>query len=97
MADPKFNYKSPFDFDLSKLTVEEAKKRLLEMGIPTDTWENNEEYVKDGDKAQLPTFKFYAEMLTSIRDICQTQVDRDLKEIDHLQVKLHRLRKGGGV
>jgi len=89
-------YKSPFDFDLSKLTVEEAKERLRSMGLPTDSWVSNEEYVKEGDKAQLPTFKLYAEMLTQIRDICQDQVNRDLKEIDRLQVQLHRLKKGGG-
>lgn len=89
-------YQSPFDFDLSKMTVEQAKERLRGMGIDPDQWTSNEDYVKDGDKAQLPTFKLYADMLTQIRDICQGQVDRDLKEIDELNVKMRRLRKGGG-
>ena len=89
-------YKSPFDFDLSKMTVEEAEERLREMGFSPNTWTSNEEYVNDGEKAQLPTFKYYAEILTHIRDICQDQVNRDLNEINKLTVQLHRLRKGGG-
>ena len=99
MADPKekFKYRSPFDFDLSKMSVEEAKERLRAMGIEAGEWTDNHGRVKDGDKAQIPTFQLYAEMLTQIRDICQTQVDRDLNEIDMLNVKLRRLKKGGGA
>jgi len=89
-------YKSPFDFDLSKMTVEEAKERLRSMGINPGEWTDNEDRVKDGDQAQIPTFKMYADMLTEIRDICQGQVTRDLHEIDELNVKLRRLKKGGG-
>lgn len=99
MTDPKekFKYRSPFDFDLSKMSVEEAKERLRAMGIEPGSWTDNHGRVKDGDKAQIPTFKLYAEMLTQIRDICQTQVDRDLNEIDMLNVKLRRLKRGGGA
>ena len=97
MAGPEFKYKSPFDFDLSKMTVEEAKERLHEMGFPVDSWVDNEDYVTAGEKVQLPTFKYYAEMLTAIRDICEDQTKRDLQEIDKLQVQLQRLRKGGGT
>lgn len=98
MVDPKsqYKYKSPFDFDLSKMTVEEAKERLRAMGIEPGSWTDNYGKVKDGDQAQIPTFKMYADMLSQIRDICKTQVDRDLREIDELSVKLRRLKKGGG-
>jgi len=89
-------YKSPFDFNLADMTVEEAKEKLRGMGITPDSWENNEDYVKDGDQASIPTFNFYAEMLGEIRDICKGQVSRDLREIDELSVKLRRLKKGGG-
>lgn len=89
-------YKSPFDFDLSKMTVEEAKDRLRGMGFPVDEWISNEDRVKDGDKAQIPTFKHYAEILTKIRDLISDQTDRDLKEIDDLSYQLRRLRHGGG-
>lgn len=97
IGDKKYQYKSPFDFDLSKMTVEEAKERLREMGINTDSWESNEDYVKGGEKVQIPTFKMYADLLGQIRDICQDQVNRDINEIDKLQVQLARIRKGGGI
>ena len=90
-------YQSPFDFDVSKMTVEQVKERLRAAGLPIGEGVSNEDYVKGGEKVQLPTFKYYAEMLTAIRDICQDQANRDLKEIDSLQVQLQRLRKGGGV
>lgn len=96
MNERKYDYKSPFDFDLSKVTVEEAKERLRAQGINPDEWTSNEDYVKSGEKVQIPTFKMYAEMLTQIRDICQDQVNRDLKEVDRLYVQLNRLKKGGG-
>lgn len=89
-------YRTPFDFDLSKMTVEEAKERLRAMGIEPDTWTSNEDTVKAGEHAQLPTFKFYAEMLEQIRDICQDQVRHDVREIDDLNYQLRRLKRGGG-
>ena len=95
--DGRKRYTSPFDFDLSKMTIEQAKERLRAMGIEPGEWTDNEGRVKDGDQAQIPTFKFYAEMLGEIRDICQGQVSRDLREIDELAVKLRRLKKGGGA
>jgi hypothetical protein len=92
----KYEYRTPFDFDLTKMTVEEAEERLRAMGIEPGQWTDNENYVKEGDTAQLPTFGFYAEMLGHIRDICQTQVDHDVKEIDDLNYQLRRLKRGGG-
>ena len=94
--DERKRYRSPFDFDLSRMTVEEAEAKLRAMGIEPNSWTDNEGRVKDGDQAQIPTFKFYAEMLGEIRDICKGQVSRDLHEIDELSVKLRRLKKGGG-
>jgi hypothetical protein len=91
-----FRYRSPFDFDLSKMTVEEAKERLRAAGLPVNEWVDNEGHVKDGDKVQLPTLKFYADMLTKIGDIVRDQVDRDVKEIDDLNYQLRRLKHGGG-
>ena len=92
----RYRYRSPFDFDLTKMTAEEAKERLRAMGLKPDSWVSNEDRVKDGDRAQLPTFKFYAEMLGHIRDICEQQVDHDVKEIDDLSYQLRRLKRGGG-
>jgi hypothetical protein len=78
------------------MTVEEAEAKLRAMGIEPNSWTDNEGRVKEGDKARIPTFQFYAEMLGEIRDICKGQVSRDLHEIDELGVKLRRLKKGGG-
>jgi hypothetical protein len=96
VIDPRKRYRSPFDFDLTKMTVEEAEERLRSMGIEPGTWVDNESYVKDGDQARIPTFEFYAEMLGHIRDICQDQVNHDVKEIDNLNYQLRRLKRGGG-
>lgn len=89
-------YKSPFDFDLTKMTVEEAEERLRALGIEPGTWVSNEDTVKAGDQAQLPTFKLYAEMLGHIRDICRDQVKHDVREIDDLSYQIRRLKRGGG-
>ena len=89
-------YKSPFDFDLSKMTVEEAQERLREMGIDPGSWTDNKDTVKGGEKVQLPTFKYYAKMLEKIRDIMQDQVEHDVQEIDALNYQLKRLQRGGG-
>ena len=92
----QWKYRSPFDFDMSKMTVEEVKERLREQGINPDSWVSNEEHVKEGDKAQLPTLNWYAEMLKEMGVILETQVQRDLKETDELNYQLQRLKRGGG-
>jgi hypothetical protein len=91
-----FRYRSPFNFDLSKMSVEEAKERLRSHGIPVDEWVDNEGRVEEGEKAQLPTLKFYADMLSKIGDLVGDQVQRDVKEIDDLNYQLRRLKHGGG-
>lgn len=97
----RYEYKSPFDFDVSKMTVEEAEQKLREQGFPVGEWTDNYDQTttdEDGEpkQAQIPTFKFYAEMLEHIRDICQDQVKHDLREIDNLNYQLRRLKRGGG-
>lgn len=88
--------RGPFDFDLSKMSVEEVKERLRAAGIPVDDWVNNEGRVQEGAKARLPTFERYAELLTHLRDLLQQQADRDLQQIDDLSYQLRRLQHGGG-
>lgn len=100
----KHEYRSPFDFDVSKMTVEEAEQKLREKGFPVGEWTDNYDATlgEDGqpkeepEQAQIPTFKFYAEMLEHIRDICEDQVKHDLREIDNLNYQLRRLKRGGG-
>jgi hypothetical protein len=89
-------YKSPFDFDVSKLTVEEVKERLRAEGIEPNEWTSNEDEVEDGAKAQIPTLKWYADMLKEMGGIVEQQIERDLKETDDLAYQLRRLERGGG-
>jgi hypothetical protein len=86
----------PYGFDVSKMTVEELREKLRELGFPLGSWVSNEEYVKEGDQAQIPTFKKYAETLTELRGVLETQVEKDLKDVDELNYQLHRLKHGGG-
>lgn len=87
--------KSPFDFDVSKMTPEEVKEKLREAGIPFDEWVASE---KEGEEIHtLPMFQRQAEMLTELKGLLEDQVDKDLKEIDALNVQLHRLKRGGGA
>jgi hypothetical protein len=88
--------RGPFDFDVSKLSVEEVKERLRAAGLPVDAWVSNEDHVKEGDKARLPTFEHYAKLLEHLRDIMQKQADQDLQQIDDLNYQLQRLQHGGG-
>lgn len=96
MSKHKYRYTSPFNFDMSEMTVEEVKERLRAQGINPDSWVSNEDEVEDGDQAQLPTLKWYAEMLQEMGSVLKTQVERDLKETDELNYQLMRLKRGGG-
>lgn len=97
----KYQYKSPFDFDVSKMTVEQVEQRLRDQGFPVGHWTDNYDQKTTDEKgepkkASIPTFEFYAEMLGQIRDICQDQVKHDVREIDNLNYQLRRLKRGGG-
>lgn len=96
MSREKYQYRSPFDFDVSKMSVEDVVERLRAQGIPVGEWVDNEDRVKEGEKAQIPTFKLYAEMLGNIRDLLQDQAERDMQEIDDLNYQIRRLKHGGG-
>lgn len=88
--------RGPFDFDVSKLSVEDVKARLRAAGVPVDSWVSNEDTVKGEEQVQLPTIQRYVGLLIQLRDLMQTQGDRDLQEIDDLSYQLRRLKHGGG-
>lgn len=85
-------YKSPFDFDLSKMTIEEVREHLKARGIEPNQWVHNERTAK----AQLPTLKAYAKILEEIGGVVEQQIERDVQEVDRMQYQLHRLKHGGG-
>jgi hypothetical protein len=92
----QYQYRSPFTFDMSEMTVEEVIERLREQGIEPNKWVDNEDTVEEGQTAQLPTLKWYAEILREMGGIIEQQVERDLKETDDLNYQLMRLKRGGG-
>lgn len=89
--------RGPFDFDVSKMTVEEVKERLRAAGLPVDQWVDNEDRVKEGDRARIPTFEKYAEHLMALRDLLVQQSQQDVQQIDNLNYQLRRLKHGGGT
>ena len=91
MSQKKARY--DFDFDVSKMTPEEVKEKLKEGGIPYDGWVHNEE---EREVKTLPMFERQAELLKQLAGIMETQIEQDLKEIDSLNIQLHRLKRGGG-
>jgi|GEM_PF-2287734 len=82
----------PLDEDL---TPEEAKRRLDEMGIPTDAWQNTN---PDGEVeiTSIPTFERMAGRLGELGGLIEEQIEKDRKQIKDLQLKLARLKHGGG-
>lgn len=88
--------RGPFDFDVSKLSVEDVKARLRAAGLPVDSWVDNEGHATEGKQVRLPTIDRHIELLTQLRDLLQQQSDRDLQEIDDLSYQLRRLQHGGG-
>lgn len=87
-------YKSPFDFDVSKMTAEEVVERLRSMGIEPNAWVSNEDEVEEGAKAQIPTLNQYAEILQQMGGIIEKQIENDRRETDDLVYQLRRLEKG---
>lgn len=88
--------RGPFDFDVSRMTVEEVKDRLRAAGLPVDEWVSNEDRVKEGDTARIPTFQRYAEHLLNLRGLLEQQAEADVKQMDELNYQLRRLEHGGG-
>lgn len=82
-----------FDFDVSKMTPEEVKEKLKEGGIPFESWVHNEE---EREVTTLPMFERKAELLKQLAGILEDQIENDVKEVDTLNVQLHRLKRGGG-
>jgi hypothetical protein len=95
-----YEYKSPFDFDVSKMTVEEVIERLRAQGIEPNEWVDNEERfkqgkTKEGQKAKIPTLEAYAHILDQIKKVVEKQVENDVKETDDLVYQLRRIKRGG--
>jgi len=88
------NTRYDFDFDVSKMTPEEVKAKLREAGIPFESWVKSDK--QDEEVHTLPMFQRQAELLQQVASLLQDQIDRDMLEVNQLQIQLHKLKRGGG-
>lgn len=77
------------------ITVEEARRRLKEMGIPIGEWQNTN---PDGEREAftIPTFVRQADKLKKLSGLIEDQISRDFNTIVEMKEKLNRLKYGGG-
>ena len=78
-----------------ELTVEEILERLKAEGIPVGGWQNTE---PDGEVeiTTIPTFERQALALEKLKALLQDRIDKDQNQIGELNLKLSRLKHGGG-
>jgi len=77
------------------ITIEEAQKVLDEMEIPVGTWENTEPS-GDAEAFTIPSFKRIAGGLENLKELLGNQIKEDQNKIAELNMKLNRLKYGGG-
>lgn len=77
------------------ITIEEAQEVLKDMGIPWGQWENTEPE-GDVDAFTIPSFKRVAGGLENLKELLNKQIEDDQKKIAELNMKLNRLKYGGG-
>ena len=81
------------NFDPSKMTLEEMRAKLDELGIPHQSvgWSP-----AGGKTVQPPRIEKYKELLVKIRDLLEDQVEKDKAQISELHAILQRVKHGGG-
>ena len=77
------------------ISIEDALKRLRELGIDVGEWKNTEPD-EDVEIKTLPTLERQAEALKGIGKIMEKQIEKDQDQIADLDMKLKRLMHGGG-
>jgi len=83
------------DWD-ENITVEEARQKLKDMGLPVDEWEGDAESDKDSPAFTLPTFRRLAEGAQVLAEMLEKRIVEDQATIAHLKEKEARLLHGGG-
>lgn len=89
-----YDYKKA-NFDVSKMTVEEAEARLRAMGFPVGSW-SPPEGAEDTVIKTLPTFQKQALLLDKLKELLGKQIEDDRQTINALAEKKARLLHGGG-
>ena len=83
-------------FEDETLTEEEIRERLKKMGIPTDAWQANPDPDGEVEIKTIPTFERIAEGLRGLGKLVEDRVAQDQKQIQDLNLKMSRLKHGGG-
>ena len=78
--------------DNPNISLEEMRRRLKEMGLPTDEWGKTQEGTMNS-----PFLEHQKEALLKIKGILEDQVKSDRDLLAELHEKKNRLQHGGGV
>lgn len=78
------------------MTPEEIRERLREMGIPVDAWQDNPDPGGDVEITTIPTFERIAENLRGLSTLVEDRIEKDKQQIAELNLKMARLKHGGG-
>ncbi len=76
-------------------TVEDLLKDLGEQGIPVGSWQNREPS-GDAEAFTIPSFQKLAEGLGQLQGLLEQEKEKDQAKIAELNMKLNRIRHGGG-
>lgn len=76
-------------------TVDEVLKDLEDQGIPVGSWQNREPS-GDAEAFTIPSFEKLAEGLSKLQGLLETEKGKDQAQIAELNMKLNRMRHGGG-
>ena len=76
-------------------SVEELLEELKKQGVRPGTWENTNPK-GDAEAFTIPSFVKLAEGLEGLKGLIGDQIQKDHDQIAELNMKLNRLKHGGG-
>jgi hypothetical protein len=74
-----------------KMTADEIKKALEEMGIPVNQWKKT-----NTGTVKSPILEKQKEALNQMKSLLEIQLERDQQTLSHLHVALQKAKHGGG-
>lgn len=77
------------------MTLDEIREQLRKMGVPVDSWQPPKSEGKVTVNT-IPTFERMAESLKDLGGLIEKRIEEDRKEIQELQLKMKKLKHGGG-
>jgi len=83
-------------FGDENLTEAEIRERLKKMGIPVDGWQDNPDPEGEVEITSIPTYERIADGLKGLHGMIEERIGQDQKQIQELNLKMARLKHGGG-